>query len=109
MAAAYKFLDRWVAPYPIERVYATVGEPVGYPRWWSGVFLEATGDSGPPAVGNRVAVVSRGFLPYKLRFTLETTEVEPPTRLRTVLQGDFEGSGEWHLREENGNTIAELD
>ena len=109
MAAAYHFLDQWVVPCPIERVYAAVGEPVAYPRWWPDAFVEATGDSGPPAVGNKVAVVSRGFLPYKLRFTLETIEVDPPTRIKTVLRGDFEGSGEWHLREENGNTIAELD
>ena len=56
-----------------------------------------------------MSVVARGFLPYKLRFTLETTEVEEPTRIRSALHGDFEGSGEWRLREENGATIAELD
>jgi hypothetical protein len=44
-----------------------------------------------------------------LRFTLETTEVEVPTRIKSVLRGDFEGSGEWRLREEGGKTIAELD
>jgi len=109
MAAAYQFLDQWVVPFPIERVYAAVGEPLAYPRWWGDVFVAATGDSGPPAAGNKVAVVARGFLPYKLRFTLETTEVEAPTRIKSVLRGDFEGSGEWRLREEGGNTIAELD
>ena len=68
-----------------------------------------TGDSGPPAIGNKVSVVARGFLPYKLRFTLQTIEVEEPTRLKSVLRGDFEGTGEWRLHEEDGNTIAELD
>jgi hypothetical protein len=108
MAAAYRFLDQWVVPYPIERVYAAVGEPVLYPSWWPG-FVEATGDSGPPAPGNKVSVVARSYLPYKLRFTLETTEVGAPIRIKSVLSGDFDGSGEWHLREEGGNTIAELD
>jgi hypothetical protein len=109
MPAAYRFLDRWVVPYPIEKVYATVGEPLSYPRWWSDVFVDATGDPGPPARGKKVSVVARGFLPYKLRFTLETIEVEEPTRIKSLLHGDFEGSGEWHLREEDGTTIAELD
>ena len=109
MPAAYRFLDHWVVPYPIERVYAAVGEPLAYPSWWGDVFVSATGDSGPPAPGNKVAVVARGFLPYKLRFSLETTEVEEPTRIKSVLHGDFEGSGEWNLREEGGATIAELD
>src|ERR1700722_15851773 len=109
MAAAYEFQDRWVVPHPIQDVYAAVGDPLDYPLWWSDVFVEATGDSGPPAVGNKVSVVARGFLPYKLRFTLQTVEVEEPTRLKSVLRGDFEGTGEWRLREDGGNTIAELD
>jgi uncharacterized protein YndB with AHSA1/START domain len=109
MPAAYQFLDHWVIPHPIEKVYATVGEPLSYPRWWSDVFVDATGDPGPPAPGKKVSVVARGFLPYKLRFTLETIEVEEPTRIKSLLHGDFEGSGEWHLREEDGTTIAELD
>jgi len=109
MPAAYRFLDHWVVPHPIESVFAAVGEPLSYPRWWSQVFVEATGDPGPPAPGKKVSVVARGFLPYKLRFTLETTEVEEPTRIKSLLRGDFEGSGEWNLREEDGTTIAELD
>jgi uncharacterized protein YndB with AHSA1/START domain len=109
MAAAYRFLDHWVVPHPIERVYSAVGAPLDSPRWWSDVFLDATGDPGPPAPGKKVSVVARGFLPYKLRFTLETIEVEEPTRIKSVLHGDFEGSGEWHLREEDGSTVAELD
>jgi uncharacterized protein YndB with AHSA1/START domain len=109
MAAAYEFLDRWVVPHPIETVYAAVGDPLDYPAWWSDVFVEATGDAGPPAIGNKVSVVARGFLPYKLRFTLQTVEVEAPTRLKSVLRGDFEGTGEWRLHEEDGRTIAELD
>jgi uncharacterized protein YndB with AHSA1/START domain len=109
MAAAYEFLDRWVVPQPIEAVYAAVGDPLDYPLWWSDVFVEANGDSGPPAIGNKVSVVARGFLPYKLRFTLQTIEVEEPTRLKSVLRGDFEGTGEWRLHEEDGNTISELD
>jgi hypothetical protein len=109
LAAEYRFVDRWVVPNPIERVFATVGEPLRYPLWWSDVFLEAAGDGGPPRPGNTVTVVARGFLPYKLRFTLETTEVDPPTRIKSVLRGDFKGSGEWHLRSEGSATIAELD
>lgn len=109
MTAAYRFLDRWELPYDIEPVFDTVGEPLRYPEWWSDVFLAAEGDGGPPRAGNRVAVTARGFLPYRLRFTLETTEVERPTRLRSNLHGDFEGTGEWRLRRQGDMTIAELD
>ena len=109
MAAAYEFLDHWLVPHPIESVFGAVGDPLEYPNWWGDVFVEATGDAGPAAVGNKVSVAARGFLPYKLRFTLQTIEVEEPTRIKSVLRGDFEGTGEWRLREEGGSTIAELD
>jgi Polyketide cyclase / dehydrase and lipid transport len=109
VAASYRFLDRWVVPHPIERVYAVIGEPLRYPEWWPDVFLEARGDGGPPAPGNTVAVVARGFLPYRLRFSLETAEVDPPTRITSSLHGDFEGTGEWRLSHNGNATIAELD
>jgi uncharacterized protein YndB with AHSA1/START domain len=109
MAAAYRFLDHWVVPHPVERVFDVVGDPLAYPEWWVDVFLAADGDAGPPAPGNRTTVLARGFLPYRLRFTLETTEVDRPTRIRSRLVGDFEGSGEWRLHVDGANTICELD
>jgi len=105
----YRFLDRWRVSHPIERVFDTVGEPFAYPEWWSDVFLAADGDGGPPEPGKRVAVLARGFLPYRLRFTMECVEVERPTRVRSRLSGDFEGTGEWRLREDGKTTVCELD
>jgi uncharacterized protein YndB with AHSA1/START domain len=109
VAAEYRFVDRWIVPHPIESVFDLVGDPLAYPEWWSDVFISAEGDAGPPRVGNRTTVVARGFLPYRLRFSLETTAVEPPTRIRSRLVGDFEGSGEWRLQQDGEATVAELD
>ncbi|HXY84322.1 MAG TPA: SRPBCC family protein [Gaiellaceae bacterium] len=109
MPAAYRFLDQWVVPHDIEAVFDLVGDPLAYPEWWHDVFLEASGDAGPPKVGNRVSVVARGFLPYRLRFALATTAVDRPTRLASRLEGDFEGTGEWRLHSEGASTICELD
>jgi hypothetical protein len=30
MPPAYRFLDRWVVPAPIDRVYDTIGDVLGY-------------------------------------------------------------------------------
>jgi uncharacterized protein YndB with AHSA1/START domain len=109
VTAEYRFLDHWVVPHPIERVFDAVGEPLAYPAWWPDVFLSATGDGGPPVPGNRTSVVARGFLPYRLRFTLECLEVERPVRILSRLTGDFEGTGEWRLRQDGDATFAELD
>jgi uncharacterized protein YndB with AHSA1/START domain len=55
MGAEYRFLNRWVVPHPIERVFAAVSEPLAYPEWWSDVFLSAAGDRGPPEPGKRTS------------------------------------------------------
>jgi uncharacterized protein YndB with AHSA1/START domain len=108
-APEYRFLDRWLVPHPIEAVYDTVGEPARYPEWWGDVFLTAEGDSGPPEPGKRITVKARGYLPYKLRFTMECLEAERPTRIRSRLSGDFEGTGEWRLYDDGEVTRVELD
>ena len=105
VAAAYRFLDRWAVPHPVERVFDAVGEPLAYPEWWPDVFLAAEGDGGPPEPGKRISVVARGFLPYRLRFTMECLEVERPVRILSRLTGDFEGTGEWRLREDGDVTL----
>jgi hypothetical protein len=106
----YRFLDHWHVAAPIDEIYDVVGDVLGYPRWWSDVFLGADGDPGPPEPGRATAVLARGFLPYKLRFTLTCTEVERPARIHSQLSGDFEGSGTWLLETAgNGHTDVALD
>jgi hypothetical protein len=107
--AAYRFLDRWHVPAPVEAAFDVVTDTLAYPRWWGDVFLEATGDGGPPRPGRRTHVVARGFLPYRLRFTLTDEEIDAPTRALSRLSGDFEGSGEWRLAAAGHGTDVELD
>ena len=107
--AQYRFLDEWDLAADIERVYDLLGRPLEYPRWWGDVFLEADGDGGEPAPGKAITVRARGFLPYTLRFTLTTLEVDRPYRLHSRLTGDFEGTGTWLLREQEGGTHVALD
>jgi uncharacterized protein YndB with AHSA1/START domain len=109
VAADYRFLDEWRLPADVERVYDLVGRPLEYPRWWGQVFLSAEGDSGEPAPGKAITVLARGFLPYRLRFTLTTLEVDRPYRIHSRLDGDFEGTGTWLLATDEEGTRAQLD
>jgi uncharacterized protein YndB with AHSA1/START domain len=110
MAARYQFVDRWFVPgASVEEVYDVIGEQLEYPSWWGNVFLSVTGDDGPPRPGRRASIVSKGFLPYKLRWDTEIVEVERPRRILMTLSGDFEGSGEWKLEDADGGTSATLD
>jgi uncharacterized protein YndB with AHSA1/START domain len=107
--AEYRFVDTWHLAADIEHVYDLVGEPLRYPDWWGDVWLSAEGDGGEPEPGKHVDVVTRGFLPYRIRWSLTCLEVDRPHRIHSRLEGDFEGTGTWLLSEDAAGTIAELD
>jgi len=106
---AYRFVDRWVVRAPIERVYETIGDVLGYDRWWTDFVIRSTGDEGPPRPGKRNELLVKAYLPYKVNFGLEVVEAEAPTRILSRLSKDFDGTGEWTLRETDGTTEATLD
>jgi len=109
MPAAYRFLDRWLIAAPIERVYDVIGDPLAYERWWTDFVLRASGDEGLPRPGKRNELLVKAYLPYKVNFGLEVIEAERPTRILSRLSKDFDGTGEWTLRETDGTTEAMLD
>ena len=109
MPPAYRFVDRWVVPAPIDRVYETIGDVAGYTRWWTEFVREATGPAGEPAPGRKNALVVKAYLPYKVRFGLEVLEAERPHRILSRISGDFDGTGEWQLTETDEGTEAVLD
>jgi uncharacterized protein YndB with AHSA1/START domain len=109
MPPAYSFVDRWVVHAPIDRVYDTIGDVLGYERWWTDFVIRARGDEGPPAPGKRNELFVKAYLPYKVNFGLEVVEAERPQRILSRLSKDFDGSGEWTLQETADGTVATLD
>lgn len=107
--ASYSFVDEWDVPGAIEDVYALLSCPREYPRWWGAAFLEGEGDPGPAAPGKRTRLVTRGRLPYRLRWELVCLEADEPTRLVSQISGDFEGQGIWTLTPVEGGTRAVLE
>lgn len=109
VAAAYRFVDRWVVRAPIEDVYDAIGDVLGYQQWWTDFVIKASGDQGPPVVGKRNELLVKAYLPYKVNFGLEVVEAERPIRIRSRLSKDFDGSGEWTLEQDGVTTVATLD
>jgi uncharacterized protein YndB with AHSA1/START domain len=109
MQSQYRFLDRWLVRAPIERVYETIGDTLGYQRWWTDFVLRSEGDPGEPRPGKRNRLLVKAFLPYKVRFGLEVLEAERPRRILSRLSGDFDGTGEWQLTETAEGVEAFLD
>ena len=81
--------------------------PVQFPEWWQGVYLKATALD--PAAW-RIAVLTKGWLPYKLRWTIETIRMEKPNLIEFKASGDFAtDSSKWILRPEGKGTLVTLD
>jgi hypothetical protein len=59
---------------------------------------------------NRIKAVARGWLPYKLRFEIETIRREKPSLIEFKATGDFEtDSSRWILQPEGDGTHVVLD
>ena len=107
-ANVYHFEDKWHVPFPAEKVWEVLSRPEDYPRWWRGVYLSAEPLEG--SEGKRVAVVAKGRLPYKLRFTIETLRLEKPRLIEFRATGDFVTDvSRWRLEPDGEGTRVTLE
>jgi uncharacterized protein YndB with AHSA1/START domain len=99
---SYYFIARWRVKASAKEVFSIISEPLEYPRWWPAVYLEAKEMMPGEArgVGRRVRFLTRGFLPYTLRWESTVLEAESPHRLVVRATGDFDGRGIWSLVED---------
>lgn len=88
----YEFQTRWDVPAPREVLYEILRDGKDFPRWWPEVYLNAK-----TLEDERVALLTRGWLPYRLRWTAEVRRQVPPETIEISATGDFVGSGVWHL------------
>jgi uncharacterized protein YndB with AHSA1/START domain len=107
--AAYRFVDEWLVAASPEWVYGLLSCPREYPEWWGEAFLEGEGDPGPAAPGKRARLLTRGRLPYRLRWELTCVEAVAPARLVSRIEGDFVGQGVWTISQADGGTRAVLE
>jgi hypothetical protein len=106
----YVFLTEWRVEAPRELVYDILADGEDLPRWWPDVYLSARAER--PAggeVGARVALHTRGWLPYTLRWTAETVRTDRPAGFEIRATGDFDGSGVWTFVQQGRETYIRFD
>lgn len=110
-ANKYEFLTEWRVTAPIDLVYDILREGKDYPRWWPDVYLDARLEpSGrPDHVGDRVILYTKGWLPYRLRWTAISERFDPPHEIEISALGDFVGRGIWHLEQQGAETFITFD
>jgi hypothetical protein len=98
----YHLVTRWRLPATRDELAEILfANPEHLARWWPAVYMDvrrlAPGDE--RGVGARVALYTKGFLPYTLRWQFRITEADTPGYLRLDSEGDFVGRGIWRLTE----------
>jgi len=109
VVAAYRFVDEWHVPASPEWVYGLLSCPREYSEWWGDAFLQGEGNPGPAAPGKRARLLTRGRLPYRLRWELVCVEAVAPARLVSRIEGDFVGEGVWSISPAGDGTRALLE
>lgn len=107
-ANEYEFLTEWHVAASRELIYDILKEGKDYPRWWPEVYLNAEFEpSGrEDHVGDRVHFLTKGWLPYRLRWTAEVVRHSKPHTIEIKATGDFVGRGIW-LLDSNDSDDAE--
>jgi hypothetical protein len=98
----YAFLSTWRVEGTCGEVADILGEPLALAEWWPSVYLDVTEIDPPDArgLGRRVHVLTRGWLPYTLKWEFVTTESRYPNGSTIVAAGDFIGRGVWTFEQE---------
>ncbi len=95
-ANRYHLTSHWRINGTVEEVFDVLVDVAAYPDWWQGVFLAVDVQEQD---GQDVAhVLSRGFLPYRIRFTGQLKNQNGTRGFTIQSAGDFVGRGTWTLK-----------
>ena len=108
----YSFTTHWHVDAPPIEVSAILGDATELPRWWPAVYLEAketkSGDA-TTRIGREIALHTRGWLPYTLRWSFRLVENREPHGFAIEAWGDFDGTGVWTFEAEPSGTHVRFD
>ena len=109
--ARYHFITRWRVEGLCGEVADILGDPLALPQWWPAVYLDARETRPPDAngIGRRIALHTKGWLPYTLRWELEVVDSHYPNGFIIVARGDFDGRGVWTIEQDGRFVDATYD
>jgi hypothetical protein len=107
----YHFVTQWHVIGTADEVVDILKDADALPHWWPSVYLGVVEleAGGPDGVGRVVELLTKGWLPYTLRWRI--TSVEPATAagFSIAASGDFVGTGRWTFTQEGREVSVTYD
>jgi carbon monoxide dehydrogenase subunit G len=104
-ARRFELVSHWRIAAPVERVWAELVDPEGWPRWWPCVRSVRTLQPGrADGLGSVRRLTWATRLPYDIVIDVEAVESIRHERLRGRSRGQLRGEGLWLLRSEGRHT-----
>jgi hypothetical protein len=111
VAADYAFRTVWRATGTLDEVRDVLTDGPSLPRWWPAVYLAvdvlAEGDA--TGRGAEIALLTTGWLPYTLRWTLTVAEPVTETGYALTAAGDLVGAGRWTFAQDGPKVVITYD
>jgi len=107
MTADYEFLTQWRVTATLAEVKAVLGDGPSLPRWWPAVYItvDTLEEGDENGVGGSLALSTKGWLPYTLRWTLRVTEPITDAGYALTATGDLVGTGRWTFRQDGPEVV----
>jgi hypothetical protein len=107
----YHFLTKWCFQAKIEEIATVLEDIESLPQWWPMVYLDVRTLSEGEAngVGRQVNLLTKGRLPYTLRWRFTVVESNSPHGFTIRAEGDFVGTGVWRLTQNGPLSEVEFD
>ncbi len=107
----YRFLTTWRVRGTAEEVSDVLADAKDLVRWWPDVYLRveeiAPGDAN--GLGKSFSLLTKGALPYRLRWSFRVTASRRPHGFELEAWGDLAGTGVWTFREEGPEVVLTYD
>ena len=107
----YHLVSHWRVEGSVQELSDVIEDVDTLVDWWPAVYLEAgviePGDD--RGVGKVVDVVTKGWLPYTIRWRLRVTESRKPYGFTIAASGGFEGEGVWTFEQDADEVDVRFD
>jgi len=104
----YNFITYWKVNAPVQDTWEIIMNTGRWHEWWKGVLdVHEIKKGNDGYTGACFSHTWRSFIPYKLKFVTEITEVNFNRTIKANVTGELEGTGEWKFKDDgSGNTTV---